>query len=243
MNSRNGWMKRWACAVCVAVAGPFAVAAPVVEIKQLPALNLASGSSGSLTLAVENTGDATADVNFFQFAVMLIQTSGPGTLTLDAWNPPASNPLLGDPIEFTPLSGTQDLISPVTIDAVDYYSYYALQAANTDGTNWPLSAGASKNVGSITFSGLTDEETVSTWDVYVVSQSYASPQFPPTFYANAALVPSDYGNLPAEDGGKIKIGTVTVTAVPEPGTLTLAAIGAAVAIGAATRRRRGRAAA
>lgn len=239
--TRNHGIVTWARAVCLAVVGHFAAAAPVVDIATNLALDLSPGQSGSMTMSVQNNGDATADVNFYQFAVMLIPTSGTGTLTLDSWAPPASNPLVGDPTEYTPTETptTQDLISPVTIEGTDYYAYYPLQAANTDATNWPLGVDVSKNVGTMTFTaGPAEDNTVSTWDVYVVSQSYESPAFPPTFFANAALAPSDFGNLLAVDGGLLKIGTVTVTAVPEPGSLTLAAVGAAFAAGAVIRRRR-----
>lgn len=233
--------KRWILAACLAVASQLAVAGPVVDIKPLPALNLLPASSGTVTLAVQNTGDATADVNFLQFALMLVPTSGTGTLTLDAWNPPASNPMLGDPIEFAPVGGTQDLINPVTIDGTDYYAYFQLQGLNTDATNWPLGPGVTKNAGSITFTaGPAADNSVSTWDIYVVSQAYTSPATPPTFYANAAVIPSDFGNLPGVDGGKLKIGTVTVTAVPEPGSLTLAFAGVVGALGAVIRRTRRR---
>lgn len=244
--TRNRGIVAWALAVCLALAGRLAVAAPVVDIATNMALALSPSQSGSMTLSVQNNGDATAFVNFYQFAVMLIPTSGTGTLTLDAWAPPASNPLVGEPTEYTPTDPptTQDLISPVTIAGTDYYAYYPVQAANTDATDWPLGVAASKNAGRMTFTaGPADDNTVSTWDVYVVTQSYVAPQFPPTFFANAALDPSDFGNLPPVDGGLLKIGTVTVTAVPEPGSLALAAIGAVCALGAASRRRGGRSAA
>lgn len=229
---------RFIAALVAASACHNALAAPIVNIATGLSLALQPGGTGSLTMALQNDGDAFAEINFYGFALMFVPTSGTGTMPFSAWSAPASNPLLGGTTFYDPegTPATQDLTSPVSIDGQDYYSFYLVTGLNDDGLNYQLLPTQTKNVGTLNFTAGPEIEGNSSWDIYVVSQSYSSPGFPPSFTATAALVPAVFGNLLGEDGAKLKIGTVTVAAVPEPGTISLTVIGFLSARWAARRR-------
>jgi hypothetical protein len=109
------------------------------------------------------------------------------------------------------------LNAPVNISGTDYFDYFPVQAANTNGFNDQILPTATKNVGTLTFTSGTGE---GTWDVYVVNQQAQSGGLPVSFTQNAALAEAGFGNLPATNGAFLKIGSVSV--VPEPSTTAVA---------------------
>lgn len=210
------------CATMCAMLGHAACAAPVVNFTTGLSLNLLQSTTGSLTSSLRNDGTSFAEINSFTLGYTLVQTAGSGTLTFSGWGPPASNKLLSDPdAEFTPTDPptSQTLNAPVNISGTDYFDYFPVQAANTNGFNDQILPAATKNAGTLTFTSGTGE---GTWDLYVVNQQAQSGGLPASFTQNAALAESGFGNLPATNGSFLKIGTISV--VPEPSTVGVASM-------------------
>ena len=88
------------------------------------------------------------------------------------------------------------------------------------------------NMGTLGFSA--SGTASGTWDLYVVQQGGV---FFRSFWANGSLADEDFSNLPRGAGNSsILIGTINV--VPEPGTLSLAALGLGFLLCAGLVRRR-----
>ena len=211
------WRAAAAC-VCLAMAGGTAVAAPIVNFVTGLSLSMDPSTTGSLTMQFTNAGDATQGINTYTLAIMAIQTSGTGVLTFDSWTKPAS-PLITDPItEYTPFDPPElfTLNAPIVIDGTDYFDYYSVQVAATDGFNYQLFAGNTKNAGLMTFTN----DGPGTWDLYVVNQERQTGGLPVTLLQTADTTDYGFGNLPEGNGEYLKIGTIT--AVPEPSTVALA---------------------
>jgi len=80
--------------------------------------------------------------------------------------------------------------------------------------------------------------TLQSIDALGVFEIYAMPEFT-NYFTDDELEGVDFANLPTfESGGRFLLGTVTVTAVPEPSSVALLGVVAAVCGGVRYRRRR-----
>lgn len=216
---RGGPLVAQVLGLCLGLGCTAAMAAAVVNLDTGKSLVLQPGGTGSLTLSLTNAGDASALVNSYSLGLLIVPTSGTDAATFDAWTAPATNPLLSDGnAEYTPSDPPQlfPLNAPVTISGTDYFDYYPVQAANTNGANDPLAPAATRNIGALSF---TAGAGTGTWAVYVVNQEPQEGGLPLSFYLNAAFADFGFGNLPAVNGASLLVGTVGWTAVPEPASL------------------------
>ena len=214
-----------------------AVAAPIVNFTTGLSLDLAETGTGGMTMKFTNAGDATQSINYYSVGIMLLQTSGSGSLTFDSWTKP-SDPVIGDPeAEYTPFDapGLFTLNAPVNIAGTDYFDYYFVATAATDAFNYPLAAGVTKDAGLMTFS----VSGQGTWDVYAVNQEAQPGGLPVSLIQDNTSDEFGFGNLPAANGASLMIGTIT--AVPEPSTIALGGVALLVGLVPALRRQlRGR---
>lgn len=192
-------------------------------------VTLLQGTSGTFTFSATNDAGAITD-DFLGWAIgfqVLPSGSTSGLITVGALSSPAVNPM---PI------GTVQLIQPGLFPLANSASlngspnFYAMGMTSED-TLGSLAEFTSYNLANVALSASGD--AVGTWNVYAVQQAGA---FIKTFWNNAATADVTFGNLPQSGNSSILIGTVTVTAVPEPSTISLAGF-ALVAAGWAARRR------
>lgn len=210
------------------------MAAAVVNFDTGKTLSLQTGGSGSITLSLTNAGDASAFVTSYTIGLLIVPTSGSGTLAFDAWTGPATNPLLSDvDAEYTPLGqpdGSATLIAPIDISGTEYFNYYGVQAANTNGFDDPFAAAASRNIGRMAFAATSG---TGTWNIYAINQAAQDGGLPVSFLQDSTNE-YGFGNLSATDGASVLIAEITVV-VPEP---SLAALGVAACLVALRRRAR-----
>jgi len=222
-----------ALGACLLSSAGAAVAGPIVNFTTNSSLSLPQVGTGSMTMRFANAGDAPQDVSGYTLAIMLVQTSGSGTLTFDSWTKP-SNPVIGDPdAEYTPFEPPSvfQLNAPINIGGFNYFDYYSVQVGATDNFNYQLLAGATKDAGLMTFT--TSGE--GAWDVYVVNQTAQPGGLPVSVLQNNLGDEFGFGNLPAANGESLLVGTIT--AVPEPSTVVLVGCAALALVAGRTRRR------
>lgn len=222
-----------AIGACLLASAGTAVAGPIVNFTTGLSLSLPQSGTGSLTMQLTNAGDASQDVNAYTLGIMVVQTSGSGTLTFDSWTKP-SNPVVGDPdAEYTPFGQPQvfQLNAPISISGTNYFDYFSVQVAATDNFNYPLAAGVTKDAGLMSFSSSGQ----GAWDVYVVNQAAQSGGLPVSVLQINTGTAFGFGNLAATNGASLKIGTIT--AVPEPSTVVLAGVAVVAGLLPVVRRR------
>lgn len=202
-------------------------------------LGLAPGGSGTFTFTTTNDAGAITE-NFLAWTIgiqVLPAGSPVGTLTIGALSQPGTNPLPAGEVDLTqPTLAT--LAGGATINGTS--QYYLTNASATGFLNTVDSNGF-YNLGALSLSASGDAQ--GTWNVYAVQQGGS---FYKTYWTDAALDDVDFGNLPRGSSGSntsLLIGTVTVSAVPEPVAFALAGTGVVCAIWGARRLRKKRAAA
>ena len=208
--------------ICLSLACSAAMAAAVVNLDTGKSLLMQPGGTGSLSLSLTNTGDQSALINSYTLGILVVQTGGTGTLSFDSWIAPATNPLLSDgDAEYTPFDQPSlfPLNAPVTIAGTEYFEYYPVQAANTNGVDDALVAAATRDIGSLNVASV---DGAGTWAIYVVNQEPPEGGLPVSFFQNAAPADFGFGNLPADNGANLLVGTVTVSVVPEPAGVGMA---------------------
>jgi hypothetical protein len=229
--------RRWVCLTALSVGiiafgGRAPVEAGLVLQSGASTLQFSQGSSGSLDLAVSNTGTDATFVNNFWVGVQLVADPGAtGTLSLASVSAPASNSLLTYSPTFDASAAT--LSGTTTVGGADYIQ---LIGANNSNSEDSLADGEVANLIAITFTASGD--ALGTWTLYGVNQSSSSV----SYLSNVNDVQTGFDNVPATDDTYIALATITVTAVPEPRTDVLAGLAAAIGIAAASplrhRRRR-----
>lgn len=212
-----------------------ATAGPIVNFVTGQSLSMQPNTSGSMTLQFTNSGDAPQGINSYTLAIMVIQTGGSGVLTFEAWAKPAAPLVVGDPVaEYTPTDppGATSLNAPINVGGTDYFDYYPVQVAATDGFNYQLAPGETKNAGVLAFTS----DAPGTWNVYLVNQEPQPGGLPVTFFQIADTTEFGFGNLPVGNGEFLQVGTIT--AVPEPSGLIAAGMAfTAIACSRYARRR------
>ena len=220
---------------CLAVCCCTAWGAATVNIDTGKSLSLQPSQSGSIALSFTNIGSESSFMTSYTLALMFVQTSGDGTLTFDLWTGPASNPLLTDPdAEYTPFGQPEpfQLLAPVDVSGTEYFDYFSVQGANSNGADNELAAGVTKNVGVV---NLLAGSEPGTWDVYVVNQEPEAGGLPVSFWQLATGDDFGFGNLAALDGAYLLVGSVVV--VPEPSSIVLVGCGGLALVASWCRRR------
>jgi len=199
-------------------------------------LNLEPGGSGVFTFSMTND-EGTLEESFVAWAMGLQVVpvgsvsgtmffgSGPGAKSVNAplgteftgaLAQPSTNPMPFGDVEVTDPFVAQ-LASGASINGSTTYTLLNITALEFLGT---VNSLASYNLGSLTLSASPD--AAGTWAVYAVQQGAS---FYKTHWTNADLEDIDFGNFPRGLSGSntsLQIGTISVTAVPEPSGLMLA---------------------
>lgn len=190
------------------------------------AVSLQQGATGSFVFSFTNTGTLLGDAFLaWTLGIQLLPAgANTGTLTLGDLTQPVVDPMPVSSIDIlTPTDSI--LVGGASINGTT--SYYAMGIAATEvaGT---VDAAASYNMGDLALTASGD--ALGVWNMYAVQQSSGERSY--WLDVNDFDTPIDFSNLPRSGGNSsILIGTVTVSAVPEPGSFTLgvlAVVGAAV---------------
>lgn len=218
-----------AAACLMLFAARASVATPLALTTGLSA-SMASGTTALLTLSATNLPGgigAISSFNGFGLALQLIPQAGAsGTVQFANFVVPAANGILPDPgdPQFE-LNGITNL-SPVNGSAVATpVALLMNEAAEEQETVVPT--GVLKNLGVVQV--VSSPSAVGTWTLYAVNDAFGRSYWTDAFGNETPL-----DQLPATNGTALAIGTVTV--VPEPSQMALAA-GAAALILAASRGR------
>lgn len=231
---------RLACLALVVAFAATPASATTLSVDTGKSLTLQPGTSGTLTLSITN--DAGAITNNFAGWVLGLQlvpavsttgSIGYGTLANAAVNP--AIPRSGSDIEASNESAA--FPAGTTINGLN--SFQSLAIANlVDATT--LLGSTSYNLGDLQITSSGDASGV--WNVFAINLPSADGT--KSYWFDAAFGENNYGNIAVPTTGNttsVLLGTVTVTAVPEPGSLALAAFGAGGVLAAMARRRRVRA--
>lgn len=212
--------------------------ATVLSLDTGKSLTLQQGQSGSFTFSFTNdAGAITEDFVSWTLGIQLLPVAGAtGSLTLGALAQPATSPMPVGAVDLSgPLAGTT--FGNASINGTASFSQIVATATETVGT---VASAASYNMGTV---GVTaSANALGTWNMYAIQQGGTAYQ---SYWTNASLTDTDFGNLPrgasTSVSGSLLVGTVTVSAVPEPGVVALAgSVGAVVAYVASRWRRAGR---
>ncbi len=185
--------------------------AAVIILDTGKSLSLAPSSSGSITISgLNNAGDISTDFLAWTLGIQLRPAgTTTGSLTLGTLSQPVSNPM--------PIGAGPDTIQPTLLTlansasingSVNFYQI-GIQTTVALGT---LLSNTDYNLGTLSFSSSANAS--GTWNLYAVTQGGANYQ---SYWTNGSLVDTDFGNLPRGAGNSsLLIGTVSITAVPEP---------------------------
>jgi hypothetical protein len=208
-----------------------ATRATTLSLETGKSLDLLPSESGSITLSfTNNAGDITSNFLAWTLGIQVLP-AGPVTnsITLGTLAQSVTNPM--------PIGGFPDIIQPTlttlagggTINGLTNFYQIGMQTTVFPGT---VLSDTSYNMGTL---GITASAGASgTWNLYAIQQGGVNFQ---SFWANGSLADEDFANLPRGAGNSsILIGTINV--VPEPGTLSLAALGLGFLLCAGLVRRR-----
>jgi hypothetical protein len=184
-------------------------------------LNPGLSTTGTLTIAAtnENAGSAITDFNFWGLILQLIPQPGTvGSATLTSLTNPAVNPALGP--ASVPVSTTSSLLDDsYTLNIQVNGTINAIQAgvANDDPSVTTFALGQTLNLGDFTVALSNDAS--GSWTLYALNDQNNTGA-----WGNDQGTLATFGNLPTAAAGQYSVLAVgTISAVPEPGSLMLAA--------------------
>lgn len=225
-----------AVALVAALATASAARATTLTVDTGKSLTLAPGETGTLTLSAANDAGAITD-NFSGWVLGLqLVPSGvtSGTVSFGSLSNAVVNPaIVGSLAELEFLNELTSFPPGTTVNGRGNYQSLAI-IDNGDANT--LAGSTSYNLGDLSLTATGDAD--GTWNVFAVNLPSADGTR--SYWYDAGFTEVAFVNIPVPSAGNttsLLIGTVTVTSVPEPGSLTLAAVGALVAVGAAARRR------
>lgn len=196
-------------------------------------VSMASGTTALLTLSATNLVGGTGNIttfNGFGLALQLIPQAGAsGTVQFSNFSVPATNGILPDPgdPQFE-LNGITNL-SPVNGSSIATpLALLMNELAPQQETTVPQ--GVLKNLGILQF--VASQNAAGTWTLYAVNDAFGR-----SYWTDSVGGETAFDQLAAANGTAVAIGTVSI--VPEPSQMALAA-GAAAMILAASRGRGGR---
>jgi hypothetical protein len=223
--------RRWVCLTALSVGiiafgGRAPVEAGLVLQSGTSTLQFSQGLSGSLDLVISNTGPDSVFVNYFWAGVQLVADRGAtGSISLSGVAAPLTDSLLSHDPVFT--ASDETLTVGTTVGGTDYIQ---LIGANNSNSEDSLADGEVANLIAITFTASGD--ALGTWTLYGVNQSSSSV----SYLSNVNDVQTGFDNVPATDDTAVALATIVVT-VPEPGTISLLALGGLTLAGMHWRRR------
>jgi hypothetical protein len=194
------------------------------------ALTLSPGSSDAWTITATNFDNGTSVTNWNAFAIAFQPIPGPGaggSVSLTGVVSPATNPSITTPSPVgQPVAGNFGApINGTTAYTGINISYDAAQT-----TTW--ASGQTYNLATLTFSASGD--AFGTWMLYA-SNPADDEFFPQTSWLTNGAQDRFFGNVPFnENAATLLLGTISV--VPEPSTILLAALGV-LCLGAHSHRR------
>ncbi len=222
----------------LAMVGPFlalavlgtAVHASPLNVDTGKTLSLNPGDTGTLTLSLtnENSGVPITTFNSWAMGLQLIPNMGAtGTATLVSGALPAINPALADP-EDPPLFLTGQTLGVAANGTTDYT---LVSSSNQSAAETTFALGQTYNIMDLGIE--MSPGATGSWSLYGVNDANGFG-----VWLSSAFSPTNYGNLPSVngDGGTVLIGTVS--AVPEPSGVVLAASALAAACWYTRRSRR-----
>ena len=180
--------------------------------------------SGTLTFSMTNTSatpDAVTTLNAWNlgFQVLPIGIVTGSVTPISVFNP-ATNPVLAGPSGVDPATQFALVLTATTNGTKNAFSWGMAQTDGLDANT--LGVNTTKNFASFVLQASVGAS--GTWGFFAVNQSLAGG---PSYWADTDGASTAFGNLPATNGSSLQIGTITVTAVPEPSSIVLAAFAVA----------------
>jgi hypothetical protein len=218
MNGRPRTSAVVAVALCL-LALVATASATTLTLDTGKSLTLFQGGSGLFTFSATNDAGDISEVYLgwnIGFQVLPSGVTG-GSLIVGELFQPAINPAVAGELEFIQPDQVLLLSGSAVINGSDSFRSMSINSTDTLAT---LQGSTSYNLGSLSFSATPD--AVGTWNVYAVQQG---PGFEKTYSTlfNEGFSDAYFGNLlPSAGNSSVLIGTISVTAVPEPSSLVLA---------------------
>ena len=207
------------------------------------ATSMLPATSGSMTLSMANDAGDVTNFNGWVVGVQFLPAAGTtGTVSLTGLLAPTSNaavtnnPLL--PV-FDPDLELNDVNSnPLFVNGSNLFTALSITSSLASQTQTILGS-STRNLGIVTFTASAN--AAGTWNLYAINPKVDDGER--SYWYFPTLNSTPYGNLLLPSSGpanSILLGTVTVQAVPEPSTISLAGFAVAAAGWTAFRRSRRR---
>lgn len=180
-------------------------------------LSLQPGETGNFTFSATN--DAGAITNFLGWAIgfqMVPVDSPTGSLTVGFLTQPVVAPMPPGGIDFTQPNlvtlGSNAVINGQT-------QFWSIGASANDDVQ-TVNSLATYNLGSVAFTASLDATPGSTWQIHAVQQAGS---FIKSYWTDDNFADAVFGNWPSAPVGNTSVQIGTISVVPEPSSLMLAA--------------------
>jgi hypothetical protein len=200
------------------------------------------GTSGSMTLSMANDAGNVTNFNGWVLGVQFLPAAGTtGTVSLTGLLAPTSNAAVTNnpaaPVYDPDLELFDVNSDPLFINGSNLFTSLSITSALSSNTQ-TIAGSSTVNLGIITFTASAD--AAGTWNIFAINPNADDGER--SYWYTNGLNSNSYGNLllPAsgQPAASILLGTVTVQAVPEPSTISLAGFAVAAAGWTAFRRSR-----
>jgi hypothetical protein len=216
------WLAAWLLPALVV--GPLQAATLFLDTGAM--LGLQPGGTGSLTISLSNDAGSVTNFNGWVVGIQYLPTPGAtGSIALESLVQPATNPAVTNNVGTPVLDPDLELFdfdaAPLFVNGSDLFSVISITSAQPSNTQTLLGS-TSYNLGTLTFSASANAQ--GTWNLYAINPNELDGER--SWWYTNGLNTVSYGNLllPAEgqSANSLLIGTISVTAVPEPSSLLLA---------------------